>query len=813
MIRASLSGKYREKAFEPVCSDERNELNTISIQVEWMAEQSKGRKHAMNDGNIMTTTSLGRYRLLKQIGKGGMGEVWLGEDPRLHRQVAIKTLPVQKQQDNEFLLRFEREARAAAALNHPHILPIHDFGKQNLPDEEFITYIVMPYITGGTLADRIDKHDSNQTLMPQQEALAYLAQAAEAIDYAHKHGIVHRDIKPANMLLRVDNWLLLGDFGIARVLSNTENLTRTGVGTGTPEYIAPEQAQGRAEPASDIYSLAVLAYYLFTGKVPFKAISSYGTIVQHITSAPPPPRQINPTLSLQQEQALLHGLAKKATERPISACAMVEELRQATSSTSFPSSTPLVPRQTTPGPATSAFSRQIFPSHNPLPITGQSSISAHEQNSSASESAHTSQIREPFKTKAEHATQIQDPRTAQGARVSQSQATSQMDDASMPAKQQVSRRSLLIGGSAALTILAGGAGAWAFISNRQKPENASQPTPATTDPNGPDLILRGHTKPVTSLAWSAQSLLASASEDGSVLLWTPQQQQAARPSASARQTFHTTSPLLLSWSSDGQWLAIGNTGKGTTASLELYTSDLRKTPPGYSTAIAIPGTTAIAGLAWQNRYLTAVAAGEKPLQLHIWNTQEPQQQLDPITLTGSLSTTLSARSPLLLASPDSSLLALAETEGVIAGQIKLAGAATQWQQVLSPIKLDDRIKAISWMPSGTVMGALTTTNDQTFSLLLWTMQKKEQDPLSTDAILTTMAWSPAATSDLIATGSKDGQVLIWKYAGSNIPARLDSNLRAEVISLAWSPDGQWLAAGFNDKDASILVWNIQGRGF
>jgi serine/threonine protein kinase len=235
----------------------------------------------VNDGDIMTTTSLGRYRLLKQIGKGGMGEVWLGEDPRLHRQVAIKTLPAQKQQDNEFLLRFEREARAAAALNHPHILPIHDFGKQNLPDDEFIAYIVMPYITGGTLADRIEAHNANQTLMPQQEVLAYLIQAAEAIDYAHKHGIIHRDIKPANMLLRNDNWLLLGDFGIARVLSNTENLTRTGVGTGTPEYIAPEQAQGRAEASSDIYSLAVLAYYLFTGRVPFKAISSYGTIVQH----------------------------------------------------------------------------------------------------------------------------------------------------------------------------------------------------------------------------------------------------------------------------------------------------------------------------------------------------------------------------------------------------------------------------------------------------------------------------------------------------------------------------------------------------
>src|SRR5215471_7507880 len=134
----------------------------------------------MNDGDIMqqaTPTILGRYRLIKQIGKGGMGEVWLGEDPRLHRHVAIKTLPVHTQQDDEFLLRFEREARAAAALNHPHILPVHDFGKQPLPDDQFITYIVMPYITGGTLADRIAEQNERHALMPQHKAIMYLSQA------------------------------------------------------------------------------------------------------------------------------------------------------------------------------------------------------------------------------------------------------------------------------------------------------------------------------------------------------------------------------------------------------------------------------------------------------------------------------------------------------------------------------------------------------------------------------------------------------------------------------------------------------------
>src|SRR5258708_39069910 len=153
----------------------------------------------------MMLTVLGRYHVVKRIGRGGMGDVWLAEDPRLHRQVAVKTLPIRNQGDREFSLRFEREAQAAAALNHPHIIPIHDYGEQPLSNGEIITYIVMPYISGGSLADRIVQYATNQTKMPEQEAIAYLSQVADAIDYAHTQGIVHRDIKPANMLLRTDN--------------------------------------------------------------------------------------------------------------------------------------------------------------------------------------------------------------------------------------------------------------------------------------------------------------------------------------------------------------------------------------------------------------------------------------------------------------------------------------------------------------------------------------------------------------------------------------------------------------------------------
>src|SRR5579884_529956 len=132
-----------------------------------------------------TKRTLGRYQLLQRIGRGGMGEVWLSEDPRLRRRVAIKTLPPHNRHDAEYSSRFEREAQATAALNHPHILPVHDYGEELLPNGKIVNYIVMPYVEGGSLASYIDDLADKHIGMSQQEAIHYLAQMAEAIDYAH----------------------------------------------------------------------------------------------------------------------------------------------------------------------------------------------------------------------------------------------------------------------------------------------------------------------------------------------------------------------------------------------------------------------------------------------------------------------------------------------------------------------------------------------------------------------------------------------------------------------------------------------------
>src|SRR5581483_8346872 len=449
----------------------------------------------MNDNGISHSpmiTALGRYRVLRRIGRGGMGDVWLCEDPRLQRQVAIKTLPAHSQSDHEYALRFEREAQAAAALNHPHILPIHDYGQQLLPGMQSITYIVMPYIGGGSLAERIAQQSTNNQLMSEKEAITFLEQAAEAIDYAHERGIVHRDIKPGNMLLRNDNWLLLADFGIARMLSSSDHLTQTGRGFGTPEYMAPEQARGKAVPASDNYSLAVIAYQLFTGRLPFSADTAYAITIQHMTMRPPSPRQFNPAISPALEQALLLGLAKQPAERPATALAFVEGLQRELAHAPFE----VTLSSTQPEPA------QTLPAHQP-------DYAVPDQNYNVTEPGPTA-IDEPLPE----------------------QPTTETTDKEDRKRTGVSRRRVLASGGAALVLVGGGFGAWTFRDRLRDaihvtlmpgttPTARPHPRPSPTpDPNGPALILQGHFKPVTSLAWSPQkNMLASVSDDDSLLLW------------------------------------------------------------------------------------------------------------------------------------------------------------------------------------------------------------------------------------------------------------------------------------------------------
>jgi len=213
----------------------------------------------------LTGRDIGRYHIVEALGQGGMATVYKAYDTRLEREVALKFIRVDlvaPAYQELMLKRFEREAKSLARLSHPNILKMHDFGEY-----EGAPYLVMEFLPGGTLKSRTGQPAA------YQEAARLLAPMARALDYAHQENIIHRDVKPANILLTKTGMPMLSDFGIAKILGvdDTSQLTGTGVGVGTPEYMAPEQWTNNVVPQTDIYALGVVFYELVTGRKPFTA--------------------------------------------------------------------------------------------------------------------------------------------------------------------------------------------------------------------------------------------------------------------------------------------------------------------------------------------------------------------------------------------------------------------------------------------------------------------------------------------------------------------------------------------------------------
>jgi eukaryotic-like serine/threonine-protein kinase len=267
---------------------------------------------------LVPGASLGPYRIVEQVGRGGMATVFKAFQPALNRYVAIKVLPPALAADPQFEDRFTQEAMAVASLRHPNILTVYDYGQA-----EGVTYLVTEFVDGGTLADQM------RGRLPLDYVISMLRPVASALDYAHSRAIVHRDVKPSNVLLTRDGTPVLADFGLARMMDVDRHLTQAGVILGTPEYIAPEQCAGTDPgPAADQYSLAVIAYQMLTGQVPFSAETPAAVIIAQMTKPLPPPRQVNRELSEAVEAPLLKGLAKEPGDRFPSASAFLRALEQ-----------------------------------------------------------------------------------------------------------------------------------------------------------------------------------------------------------------------------------------------------------------------------------------------------------------------------------------------------------------------------------------------------------------------------------------------------------------------------------------------------
>jgi len=286
---------------------------------------------------------LGHYLLLHLIGSGGMGEVYLAEDMRIHRQVAIKIVRAEKvlypdaNATKEATRLFQREMRAIISLDHQHILPLYDFGEE-MVNKAILTYMVMPYRKEGSLADWLQQRGSSVLLSPQDVGY-FLQQAASALQHAHNRQIIHQDVKPSNFLIHSNEEqpdrpdLLLADFGVAKFTSATSDTSHAI--RGTPTYMAPEQWNGEPLPATDQYALAIMAYELLTGRPPFQG-PPLRMMNLHATMPPQPPSMFNSRIPGTLDAVLLRALAKKPEDRFPTISLFAQAFQQASQSADTP---------------------------------------------------------------------------------------------------------------------------------------------------------------------------------------------------------------------------------------------------------------------------------------------------------------------------------------------------------------------------------------------------------------------------------------------------------------------------------------------
>ena len=268
----------------------------------------------------------GRFRLIRVVGQGGMGVVYLAEHAIMGRQVALKVLHAEGQHDAKSISRFRREARAACRVMHQHVTTVHDFGH----DEEQVPYLVMEYVEGPTLGDLVQALGP----LPMPRLVNILAQIAAGLTEAHRCRVIHRDLKPGNVVLTTHDghrdWVKLMDFGMAKILDpdETTGLSVTGAVMGTPMYMSPEQVSGdRLDAMTDIYSFGVLAFELITGHLPFQG-GLQDIMRAHILADPPSPSQASDRKDVPPglEELVLACLAKLTGDRPANAEVLVQRL-------------------------------------------------------------------------------------------------------------------------------------------------------------------------------------------------------------------------------------------------------------------------------------------------------------------------------------------------------------------------------------------------------------------------------------------------------------------------------------------------------
>jgi tRNA A-37 threonylcarbamoyl transferase component Bud32 len=289
------------------------------------------------------------YRLISLLGQGGMARVYLGLDTRLKRYVAIKIVDAPFRDRAEYRERFRREAQAVAQLQHPNIIHLYHYG-----ESDDLLYMAMPYVEGASLAHLIYSYRQEGAWMPATEVARLVREIGQALDYAHREGVIHRDVKPSNIMIDKTGQAILTDFGLALFVETGTQAEAF----GTPHYMAPEQVHSSAAagPASDLYSLGVILYEMCTGEVPFDAENPMDVAVMQVNEAPRSPDQVRPDLSPAVVAVILKALAKEPEERYASGAALAEAVAGA-----LQALPPTTPSRSVPERVTQAFERDVRP--------------------------------------------------------------------------------------------------------------------------------------------------------------------------------------------------------------------------------------------------------------------------------------------------------------------------------------------------------------------------------------------------------------------------------------------------------------------
>lgn len=749
-------------------------------------------------------TSIGGYTLIQLLGSGGMGTVYLAQDPAIGQQVAIKVVRTDPDSlaDMSSALnaaeRFKQEARAVASLDHLHILPLYRYGEEKTSDGQR-AYIIMQYRPEGSLWDWMRRRAElalgqfaadaaqNSGTAPMNlpflmsgtwpvglsEAGDYLRQAASALQYAHERGIIHRDVKPANFLLRVESsntvHLLLSDFGLAKAYASSSSTSHI---LGTPLYMAPEQFEGIAVPETDQYALAVMIYYLLAGRPPFEG-EPMRLMHQHQNVPPPPISASQPALPASIDSVLTRALAKKASERYPStaefAAAFTQVEQDAPASVRPFLSLPTLSQPKRAAPYAPTVLSPV--ANTPTPPKNRPEELAFQP---------TAYAAQPFPTElnanAGQVPQFTHPATpliSDYARNFSGSSPDIIDAPLPPASPQppqvappragkaggISRRGALgwiLGGVAVAAV--GGGTSFYFFSRNRGPANAKY-------------VLSGHSDIVTSVFWSPDgSQLVSGSRDRTARIWTVASQQ-----NTITYTGHSAPVRSVVWSPEGTRLASGSEDQ----TVQVWnTAGVRQRtfgPLGATVSTIVwdsPANAILAGTLGNGGHALPLGGGT------------PSRSL--------LKSTVLA----LALSPDGAFLAAATLNGDV---YVFDTAKPRTPLFARKMPNNSAASSLAWSLDSTRLAAGSSGN----VAVIWAAGGRTLHELTHNAPVNGIAWNPANINQL-ATGASDSTLTIWNITGATPTKTVYNGSGGAINSVAWSAGG--LASG--DSNNTIIVWQV-----